>query len=146
MRTISQVGNYDYLFDWVFNQSGVIRVDVALTGIDAPKTVRSVTLASPSAAQETRYGALVAPNLVAPNHSHFFNFRLDLDVDGRNNSFMLGHLEQKNGVPGTAQERVGAGGAPAGPREGRPPRSRSLAVEGGQSRPHQCARLQHRAT
>ena len=100
VRTISQVGNYDYLFDWVFNQSGVIRVDVALTGIDAPKGVRSITLASPGAGQETRYGALVAPNLVAPNHSHFFNFRLDLDVDGPNNSFMLGHLEQKNGVPG----------------------------------------------
>ena len=100
VRTISQVGNYDYLFDWVFNQSGVIRVEVALTGINAPKTVSSVTLASPTAAQDTRYGALVSPNLVAPNHSHFFNFRLDLDVDGRNNSFMLGHLEQKNGVPG----------------------------------------------
>ena len=100
VRTISQVGNYDYLFDWVFNQSGVIRVDVALTGIDAPKAVRSLTLASPTAAQDTRYGALVAPNLVAPNHSHFFNFRLDLDVDGQNNSFMVGNLERKNGVPG----------------------------------------------
>lgn len=100
VRTISQVGNYDYLFDWVFSQNGVIRVDVALTGIDAPKTVRSLTLASPGAGQEARYGALVAPNLVAPNHSHFFNFRLDLDVDGRSNSFMLGHLEQKSGVPG----------------------------------------------
>lgn len=100
VRTISQVGNYDYLFDWVFNQSGVIRVEVALTGIDAPKTVLSKTLNHPAAAQETRYGALVAPSLVAPNHSHFFNFRLDLDIDGRNNSFMLGDLEQKNGVPG----------------------------------------------
>ncbi len=100
VRAISQVGNYDYLFDWVFNQSGVIRVDVALTGIDAPRGVRSITLASPGAGQETRYGALVAPNLVAPNHSHFFNFRLDLDVDGPHNTFMLGHLEQKNGIPG----------------------------------------------
>ena len=54
----------------------------------------------PDAAQDTRFGALVAPNLVAPNHSHFFNFRLDLDVDGRNNSFMLGELETKEGVPG----------------------------------------------
>lgn len=100
VRTISQLGNYDYLFDWVFSQNGVIRVEVALTGIDAPKAVRSLTLASPGAAQDVRYGALVAPNLVAPNHSHFFNFRLDLDVDGRNNSFMLGRLERKNGVPG----------------------------------------------
>jgi primary-amine oxidase len=100
VRTIAQVGNYDYLVDWVFNQSGVIRVDVALTGIDAPKTVRSKTLAAPSAGQDTRFGALVAPNLVAPNHSHFFNFRLDLDIDGRNNSFMLSQLRMKENVPG----------------------------------------------
>jgi primary-amine oxidase len=100
VRSIAQVGNYDYLIDWVFNQSGVIRVDVALTGIDAPKTVRGVTLASPTAAQDTRFGALIAPNLVATNHSHFFNFRLDVDIDGRNNSFVLGHLERKSPVPG----------------------------------------------
>jgi primary-amine oxidase len=100
VRTIAQVGNYDYLVDWIFNQSGAIRTEVALTGIDAPKAVRSTTLASATAAQDTRYGALVAPNLVAPNHSHFFNFRLDLDVDGRNNSFMLGKLKMKDGVPG----------------------------------------------
>jgi primary-amine oxidase len=100
VRTIAQVGNYDYLVDWVFNQSGVIRVDVGLTGIDAPKTVKSKTLASPTAGQDTRFGALIEPNLVAPNHSHFFNFRLDLDIDGRNNSFMLSQLKVKENVPG----------------------------------------------
>ena len=100
VRTIAQVGNYDYLVDWVFNQSGVIRVDVGLTGIDAPKTVKSKTLASPTAGQDTRFGALIEPNLVAPNHSHFFNFRLDLDIDGRNNSFMLSQLKVKDNVPG----------------------------------------------
>ena len=30
VRSIAQLGNYDYLVDWVFNQSGAIRVD-ALT-------------------------------------------------------------------------------------------------------------------
>lgn len=100
VRTISQVGNYDYLVDWIFDQSGGIRGEVALTGIDAPKTVRSTTLADPDAAEETRFGALVAPKLVAPNHSHFFNFRLDLDVDGRRNSFVLGHLEPVKPIPG----------------------------------------------
>ena len=96
VRSIAQLGNYDYMVDWIFNQSGAIRVDIALTGIDAPKGVRSTTLAGSGAAQDTRFGALVADKLVAPNHSHFFNFRLDLDIDGRNNSFMLGELKTVN--------------------------------------------------
>src|SRR6185436_2163691 len=100
VRSISQLGNYDYMVDWVFNQSGAIRVDVSLTGIDVTKGVRSTSLGSPSAGADTKYGALVAPNLVAPNHSHHFNFRLDLDIDGRNNSFMLSELKTKDNVPG----------------------------------------------
>ena len=39
VRSIAQVGNYDYLLDWVFTQNGVIRGEVGLTGIDAPKGV-----------------------------------------------------------------------------------------------------------
>jgi primary-amine oxidase len=96
VRSISQLGNYDYMVDWIFTQRGAIRVEIGLTGIDAAKGVRSATLASPGAADDTRFGALVAPNLVATNHSHHFNFRLDLDVDGQANSFMLGRLKTVN--------------------------------------------------
>ena len=36
------------------------------------------------------YSHLVAPQITAPNHQHFFNWRLDLDVDGdRNQVFEL---------------------------------------------------------
>ncbi len=35
VRSISQVGNYDYMIDWILSQNGVIRVEVGLTGIDA---------------------------------------------------------------------------------------------------------------
>ena len=31
------------------------------------------------------YAHLVAPRVAAPNHQHFFNWRLDFDVDGANN-------------------------------------------------------------
>ena len=92
VRSIAQVGNYDYLLDWVFTQNGIIRGEVGLTGIDAPK---GVVPGGGDPAQSTP----IAAQLVAPFHSHFFNFRLDLDVDGPNNSFVLGHLHTKN-APG----------------------------------------------
>ncbi len=92
VRSIAQVGNYDYLLDWVFTQNGVIRGEVGLTGIDAPKAVGA---SGGDPAQSTA----VAAQLVAPFHSHFFNFRLDLDVDGPDNSFVLGHLHTRN-APG----------------------------------------------
>lgn len=93
VRMIAQVGNYDYMVDWVFTQAGGIRVDVSLTGIDVAKGVLSSTLADPTAADDTEHGVLVAPQLAAAYHSHHFNFRLDLDIDGRQNSFSLGELK-----------------------------------------------------
>ena len=40
-----------------------------------------------TAKEDTRYGTLVAPGLVGISHDHYFNFRLDMDVDGQANSF-----------------------------------------------------------
>lgn len=88
LRMASTIGNYDYFLDWVFTQAGEIRVDVGATGLDLVKGVDATSMSHPSAAEDTRYGTLVAPNLVAPYHDHFFNFRLDLDVDGTANSFI----------------------------------------------------------
>lgn len=95
VRMIAQVGNYDYLIDWIFGQNGVLRVEVGLTGIDVAKGVQSAHLADATAEDDTAYGALVAPHLVAIHHSHHFNFRLDLDVDGPDNNFVLGSLETR---------------------------------------------------
>ena len=92
VRMIAQVGNYDYQIDWIFTQNGVIRGEVSLTGIDVAKGVLSTSLRDGTAAADTAHGALVAPQLAAIYHSHHFNFRLDLDVDGRANSFVLGKL------------------------------------------------------
>lgn len=41
------------------------------------------------------YGQLVAKNTLGINHDHFFSFRLDMDVDGQNNSFMIHRLVEK---------------------------------------------------
>ena len=88
VRSASEVGNYDYLMDYVFQQNGMIRIMVGATGLDIVKGVAATSMGDPTAAADTRYGTLIAPNLVAPNHDHYFNYRLDFDVDGQKNSFV----------------------------------------------------------
>jgi primary-amine oxidase len=75
---IANVGNYDYGFYWYFYQDGTIQVEVKLTGIVNTQALKPGEVA--------KYGTEVAPRLNAPNHQHFFNARLDLDVDGEANT------------------------------------------------------------
>jgi primary-amine oxidase len=95
VRSAASIGNYDYLVDYVFHQDGSIRIAVGATGTDATKGVASQSMKDATAAVDTRYGTLIAPGLVAPYHSHYFNFRLDLDVDGSANDFMRERLTQQ---------------------------------------------------
>lgn len=88
MRSASTVGNYDYLIDYIFMPTGELRVRVGATGTDAAQGVRAVDMADEHAAEDTKYGTLLSKQLVAPNHDHFFNFRLDFDVDGLKNTFV----------------------------------------------------------
>ena len=96
VRTIPTVGNYDYVYDWVFNLKGDVRIDIGATGVAAPKGVSALN------AHELggRAGALVAPNIVAPYHDHFLSFRLDLDVDGPNNRLARDTLRARILPPG----------------------------------------------
>jgi primary-amine oxidase len=73
----SEVGNYDYGFEWIFHQDGALDVRVLLTGIMAVKGVAEGT--------HDPHAHLVARNIAAPHHQHFFTFRLDMDVDGGTN-------------------------------------------------------------
>jgi len=96
LRMITTFGNYDYALDWTFEQSGNIRIGVGATGSVEVKPVRSRTAADAQQNDDGRYGHFVAENTVGVNHDHFFNFRLDLDVDGTRNSFVKEalHTEQ----------------------------------------------------
>ena len=95
LRWMATIGNYDYAFDWVFQQDGTIKVVAAATGIDNVKGVRSRTAAEDKDGKDGAYGRFIAENIVAPNHDHFFSFRLDLDVDGTSNSLARDKLVQK---------------------------------------------------
>ncbi|WP_040260890.1 primary-amine oxidase [Pseudomonas massiliensis] len=97
VRWISTVGNYDYIFDWVFQENGVIGIDAGATGIEAVKGVKSTTIHDATAKEDTRYGTLIDHNIVGTTHQHIYNFRLDMDVDGENNSLVeLNPIVAKN--------------------------------------------------
>jgi len=97
-RTVATVGNYDYLFDWRFEQDASITVGVGATGILEVKAVSDQRADAPPSAglvgkdpdgNSVEFGQLVAPGTDAVDHDHYFSYRLDLDVDGVNNSLMV---------------------------------------------------------
>jgi primary-amine oxidase len=101
LRTVATVGNYDYLLDWRFEQDGSIVVGVGATGVLEVKAVKDqradLQLSDKLAGKDpdgndVEFGQLVAPGTDGVNHDHFFSFRLDLDVDGVNNSLMVDKL------------------------------------------------------
>jgi primary-amine oxidase len=85
LSSISTVGNYEYGFFWYFYQDGTISFEVKLTGI--------LHTAAIEANAKPKFGSLIAPQLNAPNHQHFFNVRMDLCIDGFNNSVYEVHTE-----------------------------------------------------
>lgn len=90
------VGVYDYGFFWYFYQDGTIQVEVKLTGIMSTRGM------FPGEPEKPKYGTLVAPGLNAMIHQHFFNFRLDMEVDGSQNSVVEVHVEAEPEGPGNS--------------------------------------------
>ena len=80
ISSISTVGNYEYGFYWYLYQDGTIQYEIKLTGIIAPAAI-------PPGEQPVS-GTLVAPGLYGPYHQHYFNVRLDMMVDGLQNSLV----------------------------------------------------------
>lgn len=75
---IATVGNYEYGYFWYFQQDGTIECEVKLTGIMNTTVV--------AAGEQPAFGTLIAPQLNAPFHQHIFAARLDMSVDGEENS------------------------------------------------------------
>ncbi|HYV98455.1 MAG TPA: hypothetical protein VE967_13420 [Gemmatimonadaceae bacterium] len=80
----STIDNYDYQFNWILSQDGAIEGEVILSGIMNVSGGPQTDSAHAEAHGST--GHVVAPGVNAPNHQHFFSYRLDLDVDGPNNT------------------------------------------------------------
>lgn len=78
ISSVSTVENYEYGFFWYLYQDGNIQLEVKLTGV--------LSLGVLPADEKPKYGKMIAPLLYAPNHQHFFNVRLDFDLDGMANT------------------------------------------------------------
>jgi primary-amine oxidase len=74
LSSVATISNYDYCFNWVFQQDGTLEMEVILTGIVEPQGV--------APGDTPKFAQRLTPNLAAVHHQHWFNFRLDLDVDG----------------------------------------------------------------
>lgn len=84
IASIATLGNYDYVFNWVFHQDGTLEQETLLSGIMQIKGEPTAKEARSAATREP-YGTPVTPQIAAIYHQHFFNFRLDMDVDGLEN-------------------------------------------------------------
>lgn len=73
-RTITAIGNYDYIWDFIFYQSGTVEARVHATGYISSSYKVSGSL---------NYGHQVAENVLGNIHTHFVNFKVDLDVLGK---------------------------------------------------------------
>ena len=93
----STAGNYEYGFEWIFHQDGTLEARVLLTGVMSVKGVAE-GVHDPSS-------HLVARNLAAVHHQHFFSFRLDMDVDGPANRLI--EMNSASAVPGPRSNPYG---------------------------------------
>jgi len=98
ISSIATVENYEYGFFWYLYQDGNIQFEVKLTGI--------LSLGALNPGEKSPYGTLVAPQLYAPNHQHFFNVRLDIDVDGAANTAFQVDVEPDARGPGNPFENA----------------------------------------
>ncbi len=79
------VANYEYLVYWRFHQDGNIECEVRATGL---------MVTTPFAGNPPSYGTVIDNRTYAPFHQHFIVARLDLDVDGEDNTVYAAEAAQ----------------------------------------------------
>ncbi|XP_075033530.1 amine oxidase [copper-containing] 3-like [Mixophyes fleayi] len=79
IRTIATLGNYDYVFDFIFYQNGAIESKIHATGYISTSFFMEGGI---------NHGNRVGPHTLGTIHTHFINYKVDLDVGGLNNSLV----------------------------------------------------------
>ena len=78
LHTIATVYNYDYMFDFIFYQNGVIEVKVSASGY---------IFGSFYDANMYPYAYPLHEHFTSGTHDHLINYKVDLDIGGRKNSY-----------------------------------------------------------
>ncbi len=99
IKITTTIDNYDYGINWIFHQDGTLEIENELTGI---MLAQGTTAEKQS--EDNSYGQLIAKNIFGVHHQHFFNYRLDMDVDGQANSVMEMNVK---GLPINEQNPLG---------------------------------------
>uniref|UniRef100_A0A7M4ELB5 Amine oxidase n=1 Tax=Crocodylus porosus TaxID=8502 RepID=A0A7M4ELB5_CROPO len=73
IRSIATVGNYDYIWDFLFYQNGAIEAKVQATGYMSSSFLYGDGL---------EYGHKVGEHTLGTLHTHSMNYKVDLDVGG----------------------------------------------------------------
>ncbi|KAM3597772.1 uncharacterized protein V6R79_008993 [Siganus canaliculatus] len=87
LRTITAIENYDYMWDFIFYQTGAVEAKVHATGYISSSYLQQ---------GNDKYGHQVADKVLGNMHTHFINFKVDLDVTGVRNTFQTKDMEYVN--------------------------------------------------
>ncbi|EJF56720.1 amine oxidase catalytic domain-containing protein [Dichomitus squalens LYAD-421 SS1] len=82
VRSVSTVGNYDYLFDYIFQIDGTVEVRLSASGY------LQGGYWEPS---QEGYGTAIRDSTMGSLHDHVINYKVDLDVAGTENSLLFTH-------------------------------------------------------
>ena len=104
------IGNYAYGLNWVFKLDGSFDFEAELAGQILTKFVAAKECAICKSvaegvgangesrtyedASDQMYGTLVHSDVVGVNHQHWFNLRIDFDIDGPNNAVMENNVKR----------------------------------------------------
>ncbi|KAF8245817.1 hypothetical protein K440DRAFT_633127 [Wilcoxina mikolae CBS 423.85] len=88
VQFIITLANYEYIFAYHFDQAGGIMVETRATGI--------VSTVAIDPGKTSPWGNVVNPGVLAQNHQHLFNLRIDPAIDGQHNTVIQ---EESHPVP-----------------------------------------------